>query len=264
MDGTSSGPIVAASVENPGSPEAVFVPFKKADFPQFKKYKKKDDFMKKIVESINTDKCSTLLSQIMMSETSEKSPAKLLREAAEQRRIAECKKNKDKFRELLRKKRAKRDAAKNEEKPENGAEMKPEDRKNAINEAVARAKAKRRAQKLNEGKLSARDRVAAAMAKLKGKQISERKFDREAEPLRNVLGRKTESATKEGQQLEFDNGAAFIRDLKNRRSVHNLKYDGTEDGVLVWVDVNSGDRFLVKDDPNNSDLIDAAVQAIIG
>lgn len=264
MDGgTSSGPIVAASVENPGSPEAVFVPFSKADVKQLRKIKKKDDLMNKIVESLSDGSCNSLLSKILLSEGAEKSPAKLLKEARELRRMTECKKNKDKFREMLRKKRAERNkAAKADEKEEKPAEKENLDQKQAITEALAKAKERKNGKSLKEGK-SAKERVSAALAKLSKKQISERKFDREAELLRSVLGRKDESSERGGQTFKFDDPLAFIKGVKAFEGVRDLEYNGTEDGVMIWADRDSGDRFEVGGDPENHELIDAAVQAIL-
>lgn len=260
MDGgTSSGPIVTASVENPGSPEAVFIPFNKGDIRQLRKIKEKDDLMHKIVESLSNGNCSSLLSAILMSEGAEKSPAKLLKEAKEMRRMAECKKNKDKFREMLRKKRAERDAAVKNKKEEKPAEEEVEARKQTIAEAMAKAKANK---SLKEGK-TARERVSAALEKLGKKQISERKFDREAELLRSVLGRKDESSKQNGQTFKFDGPLAFIKEVQFFTTDRDLKYDGTEDGVMVWVDRISGDRFEVGGDPEDCEVIDAAVQAIL-
>ena len=259
MDGgTSSGPIVAASVENPGSPEAVFVPFNKGDIRQLKKTKKKDDLMSKIVESLSNGSCGSLLSAILLNEEAEKSPAKLLKEAKEMRRMAECKKNKDKFREMLRKKRAERDAAAKDKKEEE----KPVDQKQTIAEAMAKAKESRKGKSLKEGK-TAKERVSAALEKLGKKQISERKFDREAELLRSVLGRKDESSKQDGQTFKFDGPLSFIKEVQFFPTYRELEYNGTEDGVMVWVDRLSGDRFEVSGDPKIYDVIDAAVKAIL-
>lgn len=257
MDGgTSSGPIVAASVENPGSPEAVFVPFNKADVKQLRKIKKKDDLMNKIVESLSDGSCNSLLSKILLSEGAEKSPAKLLKEARELRRMTECKKNKDKFREMLRKKRAERNKAIKADEKENL------DQKQAITEALVKAKERKNGKSLKEGR-SAKERVSAALAKLGKKQISERKFDREAELLRSVLGRKDESSERGGQTFKFDDPLAFIKEVKAFEGVRDLEYNGTEDGVMIWADRDNGDRFEVDGDPENYELIDAAVQAIL-
>lgn len=254
MDGTSSGPIVAASVEDPGSPEAVFVPFAKADLSKIKKPKKKDDLMKKIVESLSSGAdCAPLLNKILLSEGADSA----FKEAKELRRVAECKKNKDKFREMLRKKRA---AAAKKEEPEAAAGDgdKAEDRKKEISEAIASAK---KAKKLVEGK-TAKERVSAALTKLGKKQISERKFDREAELLRSALGRKDESS-EESKTFKFECPVEFIKKIKRVPELKKLKYEGTEDGVMLWVNPDNGDRFEVQGDPDKSDIIDAAVQAIL-
>lgn len=253
MDGTSSGPIVAASVEDPGSPEAVFVPFIKADLDKVQKPKKKDNLMKKIVESLSSGAdCAPLLSKILLSEGADSA----FKEAKELRRVAECKKNKDKFREMLRKKRA---AAAKKEEPEVAADdRKAEDRKKEISEAIASAK---KAKKLVEGK-TAEERVSAALAKLGKKQISERKFDREAELLRSALGRKDESS-KEGKTFKFECPIGFIQEIKQIPELKKLNYEGTEDGVMLWVNPDNGDRFEVQGDPDKSDIIDAAIQAIL-
>lgn len=254
MDGASSGPIVTASVEDPGSPEAVFVPFAKADFSKVKKPKKKDDLMKKIVESLSSGAdCAPLLNKILLSEGADSA----FKEAKELRRVAECKKNKDKFREMLRKKRA---AAAKKEEPEAAADDndKAEDRKKEISEAIASAK---KAKKLVEGK-TAKERVSAALAKLGKKQISERKFDREAELLRSALGRKDESS-EEGKTFKFECPIEFIKKVKHVPELKKLKYEGTEDGVMLWVNPDNGDRFEVQGDPDKSDIIDAAIQAIL-
>lgn len=255
MDGTSSGPIVAASVEDPGSPEAVFVPFIKADLSKVKKPKKKDDLMKKIVESLSSGAdCAPLLNKILLSEGADSA----FKEAKELRRVAECKKNKDKFREMLRKKRA---AAAKKEEPEAAAGDgdKAEDRKKEISEAITNAK---KAKKLAEGK-TAKERVSAALAKLGKKQISERKFDREAELLRSALGRKDESS-EESKTFKFECPVEFIKKIKHVPELKKLKYEGTEDGVMLWVNPDNGDRFEVQGDPDKSDIIDAAIQAILG
>lgn len=255
MDGTSSGPIVAASVEDPGSPEAVFVPFIKADLSKVKKPKKKDNLMKKIVESLSSGAdCAPLLNKILLSEGVDSA----FKEAKELRRVAECKKNKDKFREMLRKKRA---AAAKKEEPEAAAGDgdKAEDRKKEISEAIASAK---KAKKLVEGK-TAKERVSAALAKLGKKQISERKFDRETELLRSALGRKDESS-KEGKTFKFECPIGFIQEIKQIPELKKLSYEGTEDGVMLWVNPDNGDRFEVQGDPDKSDIVDAAIQAILG
>lgn len=253
MDGTSSGPIVAASVEDPGSPEAVFVPFIKADFNKVRKSKKKDDSMKKIVESLSSGAdCAPLLNKILLSEGVNSA----FKEAKELRRVTECKKNKEKFREMLRKKRA---AAVKKEEPKVAADGdKVEDRKKEISEAIASAK---KAKKLIESK-TAKERVSAALAKLGKKQISERKFDREAELLRSALGRKDESS-EENKTFKFECPVEFIKKVKHVPELKKLKYEGTEDGVMLWVNPDNGDRFEVQGDPDKSDIIDAAIQAIL-
>jgi hypothetical protein len=240
--GTSSGPIVQASSENPQSPEAVFIPASRKNFPNKPKAIKRTNNMSSIIKSIlSGNDCHSALVEAIMGEERSGSPADLLKAVKSKRQINECKKNKMKFMEVLRKKREEAKRKEDEEAKAKQEQEKPakssadqaaeiidqmsEGRSKTIIDAIARAKAKR----LSESGISS-EVVAKAKEEiigLRGKKLSEgRKFDREFELLKKAKLNENDDECKELEELKAKRASGkisasqFINESRKLKSKH--------------------------------------------
>lgn len=98
-DGTSSGPIVAASVEDPQSPEAAFVPFLKEPFKSVSDEEHRRNRMNRIVQDVRSgmmEEARKAIGQILSESCAEE-----LGRASRRKLLRECKGNKEEFQKWL-------------------------------------------------------------------------------------------------------------------------------------------------------------------
>ena len=110
---TSAGPAIEASVNDPSSPEAVFVPFNDKDGKTKVKTDRRSKSMAKIVESLRSggmDEVRNVIHGILKESCSDVSD-----ELRRRRILAECKGNKEEFKKWLEAKKAASKGGKKEE-----------------------------------------------------------------------------------------------------------------------------------------------------